>query len=114
MDPQHCYLGTTCTNPCKKVLVLKSKKVIVNLFEAGAGAVIERNICGSAEPEQKEIFSAPQHWTVHTGGGGRGGAEKTRFPKKSVRKVDVAGLAIILSSHGQSCGYTQINIGKSF
>ncbi len=29
---------------------------------AGAGAEAEIRICGSVEPEQKEIFSAPQHW----------------------------------------------------
>ena len=29
---------------------------------AGAGARAAIRICGSLEPEPKEIFSSPQHW----------------------------------------------------
>ena len=34
-------------------------RILYSLKPSGAGAGIL--ICGSAEPEQKEIFSAPQH-----------------------------------------------------
>jgi hypothetical protein len=77
-DPRSATLEKNhgCVNPRKKVL--KSKKVILYLIklsvikkesrsrrknvrvEAGAGAVIR--IYGSAEPESKEIFTAPHHW----------------------------------------------------
>jgi hypothetical protein len=55
-------LGSTCINPCKKVLALKSKKVIdvkalCNLFGAGDGdaAIAERNNFGSATLEDTEL-----------------------------------------------------------
>jgi hypothetical protein len=34
-----------------------------NLFGAGAGAGAAIRICGSVEPEPKEIILAPQHWS---------------------------------------------------
>jgi hypothetical protein len=45
------------------ILLLQSKKVISRYFIklSGAGAIAEIRICGSMEPEPKEIFSAPQH-----------------------------------------------------
>ena len=47
------------------ILLLLSKKVIFKvsyITRSGAGAEIR--ICGSVEPEPKEIFSAPQHWFI--------------------------------------------------
>jgi hypothetical protein len=47
------------------ILLFKSKKVIssylIKLSGAGAGAGAGILICGSVEPEPKEIYSAPQH-----------------------------------------------------
>jgi hypothetical protein len=52
---------------CQKQLIsqkvsLSFSRYLIKLSGAGAGAVIQ--ICGSAAPELKEIFSAPQHCTV--------------------------------------------------
>jgi hypothetical protein len=44
-----------------KKLASHCASYLMKLSGAGTGAVIQ--ICGSAEPEPKEIFSAPQHCT---------------------------------------------------